>query len=648
MAHTNPTGPMANVTGEPRQLLFLALCSLALVLAAFAAPPTAQGVSPPDLFGNESEDPVECTVVLSEKPVPDENVTVTVRRSHEPVEGVRVWFEDESIGVTNESGRVDGTVPYVRNLRVTVGLQGGETCEFVTGTATVGGDRPSAAVEAGPGQSASLASIGGEGAPERPAQSTESENATGQYDVHSTVDLDVIGDANPGEDVTIVATLDGDPVPDATVSVDGEELGRTDADGRYTLTIPDDGQSSVTVRVQRGEIAQRTNIDVRLLRVGVRGENRFSLPGQSATVTAAIGTDPVEGATVTLGGERVGTTDALGQTEITLPVDPTTTVTVTSEDRTDSTSLLGVFAPTIAAAAGLLILFVGFPLALYWAGGRKALLGLFGLFANLLTGAAGYAVAGRDGALFAVGSTILLLLLVLFVRRPRLAREAGDSTSHAVELGVDRLTASVLWFTRGIEILIDQAAASLGDAVAHVRAFDLALTLAALQAWVVALPGRFKLGVLALVYAPGRLLAWLRSKGSSDDSDLAPVGADQQSTGRTPGPAIRELWRTFARRVVPARWPQRTPGEVSRQAIDAGFPRDSVVELTDVFRDVEYGGEALSEQHLQQARTAFDALGVDDGDGSGADGGEDGRGSGASGPDDDPGPGTDDGEVSGS
>jgi hypothetical protein len=71
--------------------------------------------------------------------------------------------------------------------------------------------------------------------------------------------------------------------------------------------------------------------------------------------------------------------------------------------------------------------------------------------------------------------------------------------------------------------------------------------------------------------------------------------------------SLRELWRQFARRVVPGSWRTRTPGEVARAAVDRGFPREPVEELTDAFRDVEYGAESATTRR-ERAKAAFDSL----------------------------------------
>jgi hypothetical protein len=468
--------------------------------------------------------------------------------------------------------------------------------------------------------------------------------------VLGAIGVDVVGEPNPGETVTLVATIQGDPVPAATVSIDGDRVGRTDENGEYALAIPDDGTERLRVDVQRGEIQGRTFVDVRLLRVAVQGD-RFPLPGQSATVRAAIGTDAAADAAVTLDGERVATTNATGQAAITLPGDPLATVTVTAGDRTASRSMLSVFAPTIVTPVAALLLLVGSPLAVYWADGRRGLAVLVGLAATLVTGTAGYIVAGRDGALIAVGSTLLLLALVLAVRRPDLLSGAGDrftalvvpgeSTGDVARSWIDRVTEGVLWVTRRVERFVDRIERSLGEVIRQLHDFELAALAVDARAWVGGLPRRIVAGVRFLVGLPRRLLGSILPGSTDDEAELTDPERPLSSERRPPGPAIRALWRNFARRVVPDRWPQRTPGEVSRRAIDAGFPRESVVELTSVFRDVEYGGEPLSDDQYRRAQRASDALdaGEPESDAADGDGSTDGDGS----ADD-----TDDGEVRGS
>lgn len=64
------------------------------------------------------------------------------------------------------------------------------------------------------------------------------------------IDVAVVGDVVPGSTVTVLASHDDDPLADAVVfrrDADGSErrLGRTDADGRLDVHVPDDGALSL-------------------------------------------------------------------------------------------------------------------------------------------------------------------------------------------------------------------------------------------------------------------------------------------------------------------------------------------------------------------------------------------------------------------
>jgi len=58
----------------------------------------------------------------------------------------------------------------------------------------------------------------------------------------------------------------------------------------------------------------------------------------------------------------------------------------------------------------------------------------------------------------------------------------------------------------------------------------------------------------------------------------------------------------------------KTPGEVARRAVRAGFPREPVYALTNAFRDAAYGGRAAGSR-LDRARDALASLRDDDEEG---------------------------------
>jgi hypothetical protein len=73
----------------------------------------------------------------------------------------------------------------------------------------------------------------------------------------ATVSVD--GPAVPGGRVGVVATVAGEPIEDATMSVDGASVARTDANGRATVEVPILA-GAADVRVERGAVAGATRI----------------------------------------------------------------------------------------------------------------------------------------------------------------------------------------------------------------------------------------------------------------------------------------------------------------------------------------------------------------------------------------------------
>ena len=129
-------------------------------------------------------------------------------------------------------------------------------------------------------------------------------------------DLSLPEDPTPGENVTLRARVAGDPLPAATVRVNGQRRTTTDGAGRATIRVPYADRLTVSVRRDR----VRANISRSLpttLRVRPRG---LVYPGGSVAVSVRLNGAPVENATVFRGGERVGRTGTDGRLTVQLPV----------------------------------------------------------------------------------------------------------------------------------------------------------------------------------------------------------------------------------------------------------------------------------------------------------------------------------------
>lgn len=265
-------------------------------------------------------------VCFDGKLVPGTTTTLVVLDADgDPVSGVGVRVNGEPAGTTGDGGVIDVEVPYAEQMVVTV-ESGSATSRSVYYSVSTAEDGASMAVE-------------------------------------SEVTIEFASEPAPGEDVTLQATVSDQPLPDATVLVDGEERTRTDGDGAATVTMPTATEARVTVT--RGDLEGERDLTLAVPRIDLDGEGPFgvALPGQQATVVVTESGDPVAGAEVRLGGESVGTTDAQGRVNATLPTAPTATLGATfpsglTHERTAYIGLvpavLGTFALFVVAGLTLI------------------------------------------------------------------------------------------------------------------------------------------------------------------------------------------------------------------------------------------------------------------------------------------------------
>jgi transglutaminase-like putative cysteine protease len=392
------------------------------------------------------------------------------------------------------------------------------------------------AVSAG---SAALALGGTTGSPRQRVANNET-NTTRSFDVPTDIAVGIDGDPGPGETVTVNATIAGRPVAGANVSANGTTAGRTDADGRLDVSLPVSEHASV--RVERGEAAGNRTLELANLSVDVSG---FALPGLAVTVSVTDGGEPVSGATVGV-GEATVETGADGTASVSLPLATGATVTVeTPAGLTETKSvqmrfltaaLVSLFALAVLAGAYLLrkrAVAAGRSLreqvrvALHW---------LSGAFVSALV-----ALAVRGEALLAVLPAVL-----------RRVREALATLAHELAAAV------------------------------RARRFDLAR-----------LPGPQAL-LARLLAALRGLFAGVRDSLPGGDGVAEPDESAVTTADSTPDePAARErvrrAWREFRAQVPVADHRTKTPGELARAGVDAGFPRTAVWTLRDAIRDVEYG-----------------------------------------------------------
>lgn len=574
---------------RPAQVFLVLACLAAIVVAAAAVPglagPTAGGgdgaddggsgtvTTPGDdgdgsgggggvgigdilrwLFGDGGGDrvPPEYDVRVDPEPVPGRTVTVTVRRRGMPVEGARVMFGEQPVGRTNASGQVRGEVPYGdSDLVVRVRPPARTTAR--TASALRG---ESAAL--GGSTLAPPAAVGGDMLV-RQAEPTPS-NVTERYDLPTTASVRVVGKANPGATVHIVAQVGGDPLPRATVRVNGDRAGRTDASGTHTIRVPDDGTRRLRLQVERGAVSGERTVPVRLLTLRIHPVDPLAIPGRPATVAARVGADPAANATVTVGGTRVGGTDAAGRARVTLPSDPTAQVVVSRGDRVTRRSFLTAYATTGVA---------------------------LGLPALALLAGLGALVRSRG-------------------RAARGVRRAGQEVARVAAWAARAVVQAGRWL-KWIVLSLARTASRLASALAR------------WARWIAGSPRRavgwasprvalalLLAGARWLLGLPGRAVGWIRKEQvdeTTEGGEMTGVGEPVQSAAD-----FEALWVAFARAVAPDGWRHRTPAEVGRAAVDRGLPAEPVERVTRAFRERAYARSELPPDEYERVVETLRAL----------------------------------------
>lgn len=631
------TPVLADERASGRQVALVVLCLVAVLVAALAMPAVGgTGDDGPDdgpgtdgdpggepsigdgdgpsiripnilrwLF--DDRPPVETSrfrVRIEPDPVPGREVTATVLENGRPVPDVVVYFNDRRIGRTNGSGQVRGTVPYESELRIRVTVPADsdasrrqvtdQSFNRVGHSAPAPGRLASASLSAGTTQP-SVDSAGPTAAlddgPPRQQDGDQVTNVTDTRPLPTGATLQISGRQRPGATVRVRATVAGDPLANATVRGDGEQVGTTDADGVARVTLPDDGTRQYRITVQRGAVGGSTLLNVEVLGVEVAAATVLPVVATDATVTVRSGVQPLDGVDVRQDGEVIGTTDENGTVGTEFPVAGQTTVSVSAIGQTASTTVEYLFVTSAMAALAAI------------GAGLVALALVVGLLVWLARGV-WRAVRGSDVDHHTPGSLLAWL---------------GERLRAAVFRAAGLVQA---WATAGWTLLADLAG-GLRRLGLSARAWAGALrdTLGRVPPWVRThlLRPRAAIAFLvtvpalvwhAVTWAPRRVLTWYR--GEEPAAEMA-AGGDAGAGSTVGTRSLRALWRAFARRIRREDWDRRTPGEIAREAVARGYPRRPVYVLTETFRAVEYGEATLTEALVERAREALDSLDGPDG-----------------------------------
>ncbi|WP_207586776.1 transglutaminaseTgpA domain-containing protein [Halomontanus rarus] len=506
------------------------------------------------------------------EPIPGTEATATVTRfesaddaTGEPVSGATVRFNGESIGKTDANGRVTGTVPFEDSLEVSVSVPDAEGVEGEGGDG--GGTDERSTAESSSASAAAAFGAGGSLGPLASIGSTDTDAAPASNETtrtYTTVsDLEIGVSTSPlvaGGETAVRVTIRGTPVPEATVAVDGETVGETDSEGRLSVPIPDDASGAengtVSLSARRDGLSAERTVPVETLVIEADHEYGLPLPTRAATLTVTAGNETLSGVAIIGGdGSAVGTTDGDGTVTTKLPLENEVTYGVAYDGGTaelEVDRLFGIAAAVVGAGLGVLV-------------------------------------------------GLLLLARRLGVTPRRVATAARSTIASAIDF--------VVLATARFDSLLELVVARVRGGWASLRALPGELY-ARFQAW---RPDSVLGAIRARLAA---VVARLQSAVSrSETGSNRNVTAAGESTDGTDGAnervrsTVRRAWQAFVGMVSRSRsrWRTKTPGEVARTATAMGFPERQVYELTDAFRETEYG-DGVSRERAADATDALEYL----------------------------------------
>lgn len=379
-----------------------------------------------------------------------------------------------------------------------------------------------------------------------------------------TVEFEEDGPPVQNQDRTVTATIDGKAVRGLTVSVDGQQVNRTDADGDARVQIPARVGTS-ELRVERGAVNATTELALAEPTVAFTSVVLFPLaPAPVRVTTQGV---PVQDATVSVPGGGTGTTGEDGYTRVSLPVDNQATATLAMEGSSATATARHLY-------IRVTVVFVVLP----------------GLVLGLVYSYIRFAVR----------------------RESKSAAETGSSGD------ADVVTALVMGLADAMADLLDLlSSASLPK-----------LSMPSLPSWRAPKLPRPSLSSLVpslprpSAPSPESLVSGLLPSGgrdssggislpnpfSSDDDKPeeaeGPSLADEPLGPPEPGTEVRTLWHAFLDRTGIRSRETLTPGQVAQRALASGFPARQVQRLLCIFRSVEYGDTDPSPEDVDEARAA--------------------------------------------
>jgi len=548
-----------------RQLLLVFACACCLLVVATALPSADPRVDSPDGSG---WDPV----VGSGTDTDPDNGTDTglgdTDNGTDPGDSVEGNDSDDSVDVDDPGDGVDGNdsddstgvddpgdnssagsieigdalVPGTEvDVRVQVDGQGN-----ISTPVTVDG-RPVGESATGYGEGASYEVPYSE---ERVTVSAPELNVTETFRVETDAVVDASVRRLPGRTFDLTAEVGGERVPGAAVDVEGAQVAETNDDGRATVEFPETA-TVVNVSVQRGVVTGERSLDSTDIELSMQSILLF--PGLPTPVQVSADGEPVANATVVAGDNTVRTGEN-GRARVRLPVSDRATVTAAVGSEQATETVAGLYWRPVAV-----VTFV------------SVLVGLLATYRRFVS----RATKRRHADVFYSIGKGLSNLFTPWASGRSDRRDTGGWLSWPSLSWPSLSWPSVSWPSPSWPSLSWPSLPSFGSA--------------------------------------GPNLSWsVPSLGGSGDEDTSagttgevdrgetPAGSGGVESDRSPEQQIGRGWHRFVEHLGVEQPETRTPGQVARRALAAGYPRRQVRALVETFRAVEYGGRELTRERVER------------------------------------------------
>lgn len=544
-------------------------------------------------------DPTPAGELPVENPQPPYNITVnrsvvagapvsiSVAKNASPVVGAPVLVNDERVGWTDADGNVSTRLPYARNITVTARPPG-----------TVGKFSENGSAPGNGSQLALGGPVGFGGATDRQPKmaipggllaqpnGTPVNETSRTFQSSTNVTLTVLGTPVAGESLSLTATVEDVPLRGATVSIDGEPVGETNASGVATvslrgvepgshrLTVNRSGfHASIPISVEPpptettptatpSDQGTPTPTPVEPIDLAVSVPWDLPLPFGPVDVAVTRAGDAVANASVTVGDRTVGRTDETGNLTARLPV--RNAVAIEAQGPAGTTARAWV----TGAVRNLAVL---------------------------------------------VGIGFWLVVGVVLTRRRygHLVPQAYREVVRAIQAAVNRVLVSLITLVELAVRYGGVARARFRELVDRFRdgiAEALAQTLAGFRRWLASVDPTEP--VAALRQLAEQVLDWLRRLLARRGLTEEPIPAtaevtDEESTEQR---TLRQIWSQFIGLLSIPNVRTKTPGEIARYAVDRGFPEGPVEVVAEAYREAEYGGRSPDASTLDRVRSALGEL----------------------------------------